>query len=123
MNTISLNLNMTKNNYEEVREKMADAGIVPRHLHLSWLGLVIGSKDTNPRWQTVAKQSYHGWFPYIIVEPEQFITVFSFILLNTNLPTHQYLEIITLTKKQVFTLSEDKEWVTWCEENYPQYFN
>ena len=41
----------------------------------------------------------------------------------TNLPTHQYLETITLTKKQVFTLSEDKEWVTWCEENYPQYFN
>lgn len=123
MNNVSLNLNMSKSNSVEVRKKMADAGIVPEHLQLIWLGLTIGDRAVNPRWQTIAKPSYHGWFPYIIVEPEQFITVFSFILLNPNLLTHQYLEIITLSKKQVLSLYEDSDWKIWCEENYPQYFN
>lgn len=123
MRRVALCLNMRKANSQEVRKKMADAGIVPEHLQLKWLALGINDIKSNPRWTITAQQSYHGWYAYMIVEPEQFIDVFSLLFLNPNLETFQYLETVKLTKKQVLDLHKTQEWKTWCVVNYPEYFN
>ena len=123
MRTVALCLNMTKTNSKEVRKKMADAGIVPEHLQLKWLVLNINDVNDDPRWTTSAQQSYHGYYQYMIVEPDQFIDVFSLLFLNPSLHTFQYLETIKLTKKQVYALYKNQSWKTWCVANYPEYFN
>lgn len=118
MNSITLCLNMTKVNSKEVRAKMDEAGIVPQHLQLKWLHLNIHEKGANTRWSTVAERSYHSYNTTIIVDPEQFIDVFSFLFLQPTLQTFQYIEILKLTNKQIADLRRSVSWKTWLENQY-----
>lgn len=122
MHEVTLCLNMAKVNSKEVRKKMAEAGIVPKHLVLKWLHLRINKKTEDVRWSTSAQNSYQCYGIYITVEPEQFIDVFSLLYLNPHLEAFQYIEILKLNKKQVINLSIDKSWNAWATYNYPKYF-
>lgn len=118
MNSITLCLNMTKTNSKEVRVAMAEAGIVPEHLQLKWLHLNIHPLHIQGRWSTVATTSYHTNQPSLIVEPDQFIAVFSFLLLQPTLHAHQYMESIKLKPKQVRDLSIYGDWQAWVKNHY-----